>query len=349
MSSSEPQKPLRRSAVNPSQPGLGAPSDAGKPFTAPSQGSDSTAQSGKVDTLVTGDPKVGTQPQSQVGPAPQFKSLGRYTILGELGRGGMGAVYLAEDTVLTRKVALKIPQFEPRKEEQMRARFIREAQLAAQLTHPHICQIYDVGVIDGQLVMAMEYIEGRNLAAFTKPDKLMSARAAVGLVKKIALAVDVAHQKGLVHRDLKPSNIMLSQPDKSKKTIEPKVMDFGLAKSLESTGKQLTHSGMIVGTPCYMSKEQWSGREGQLGPASDVFGLGVILYELLTGQLPYDSDDGEPATAWFVKLVTQPQFLPSERKPGVDSGLEAIVMRSIAKEPEDRYIKGVVSLDCANG
>ncbi len=301
-------------------------------------GSLSVAPPARGNTLLTGDSKVGTQPQSQVSPAPQFKTLGRYKILGELGRGGMGAVYLAEDTVLKRKVALKIPQFEPRKEEQMRARFIREAQLAAQLTHPNICQIYDVGVIDGQLVMAMEYIEGRDLAAFTKPDKLMSARAAVGLVKKIALAVDVAHQKGLVHRDLKPSNIMLSQPDKSKKTVEPKVMDFGLAKSLESTGKQLTHSGMIVGTPCYMSKEQWSGREGQLGPASDVFSLGVILYELLTGQLPYDSDDGEPATAWFVKLVTQPQFLPSERKPGVDPGLEAIVMRSIAKEPEDRYI-----------
>ena len=221
-----------------------------------------------VNTQMTGDPKVGTQPQSISGPAPLFKTLGRYKIIGELGRGGMGAVYLAEDTILRRKVALKIPQFEPRKEEQMRARFIQEAQIAAQLNHPNICRIFDVGVIEDQLVMAMEYIDGRGLDSLTKPDKLVSERQAAGLVRKIALAVEVAHRKGLVHRDLKPSNIMLSQPDKTKKTIEPKVMDFGLAKSLDPTGQKLTHSGMIVGTPCYMSKEQWSDREAQLGPAS---------------------------------------------------------------------------------
>lgn len=290
-----------------------------------------------VNTQMTGDPKVGTQPQSINGPAPQFKTLGRYKVIGELGKGGMGVVYLAEDTTLKRKVALKIPQFEPRKEEQMRARFIQEAQIAAQLNHPNICRIFDVGVIDDQLVMAMEYIDGRGLDSLTKLDKLVSERQAVGLVRKIALAVEVAHRKGLVHRDLKPSNIMLSQPDKSKKTVEPKVMDFGLAKSLEPTEKQLTHSGMIVGTPCYMSKEQWSGKDGNLGPASDVFSLGTILYELLTGHLPFDSDEGEPATAWFVKLVTRPQILPSERKPGIDPGLEAIVMRSIAKDVENRY------------
>ena len=244
-----------------------------------------------VNTQITGDPKVGTQPQSITGPAPLFKTLGRYKVIGELGKGGMGVVYLAEDTTLKRKVALKIPQFEPRKEEQMRARFIQEAQIAAQLNHPNICRIFDVGVIDDQLVMAMEYIDGRGLDSLTKPDKLVSERQAVGLVRKIALAVEVAHRKGLVHRDLKPSNIMLSQPDKTKKTIEPKVMDFGLAKSLDPTGQKLTHSGMIVGTPCYMSKEQWSGKDGNLGPASDVFSLGTILYELLTGKLPFDADE----------------------------------------------------------
>ena len=341
MSSSEPPKPPRRSMVNPSQPGVASPSVVGKSATAPAPGTASppgeAAQASVVNTQMTGDPKIGTQPQSMTGPGPQFKTLGRYTVIGELGRGGMGAVFLAEDTILKRKVALKIPQFEPRKEEQMRARFIREAQLAAQLTHPNICQIYDVGEIDGQLVMAMEYIEGRDLSTFTKPDKLMSARVVVGLVKKIALAVETAHRLGMVHRDLKPSNIMLAQTDKSKKTVEPKVMDFGLAKSLEPTEKQLTHSGMIVGTPCYMSKEQWSGKDGNLGPSSDVFSLGTILYELLTGHLPFDADEGEPATAWFVKLVTREQILPSERKPGIDPGLEAIVMRSIAKDVENRY------------
>ncbi len=152
----------------------------------------------------------------------------------------MGTVYLAEDTILKRQVALKIPQFEPDKAEQMQARFVREAQLAASLSHPNICQVFDVTAIDGQHVMAMEYIDGRTLSAYTKPGKLLPERQAVTLVKKIALAVEIAHQKKMVHRDLKPGNIMLAKPDGSRKGFEPKVMDFGLAKSLGGGGTE-TH------------------------------------------------------------------------------------------------------------
>ncbi len=291
----------------------------------------------KPETLSNARLQVDTQPKSVVNSAPQAKTLGRYMILSELGRGGMGAVYLADDSVLKRKVALKIPQFEPEKAEQMQARFLREAQLAAQLSHPNICQIHDVGVIDGQYVMAMEYIEGKTLAAFAKPGKLLSERQVVSLVKKVALAVEAAHHQGMIHRDLKPGNIMLPKPTPTRKTIEPKVMDFGLAKSLDARTTELTKSGMIVGTPCYMSKEQWSGKDAQLGPPCDVYSLGVILYELLTGSLPYDVEDGEPATSWFVKLVTEPQRRLSERKPDIDAGLDAIVMKAIAKEPSDRF------------
>ncbi len=291
----------------------------------------------RVDTLINASEKVATEPQSLVVPAPQPKVLGRYTVIAELGRGGMGAVYLAQDSILKRKVALKIPQFEPHKAEQMQARFLREAQMVAQLSHPNICQVYDVGIIDAQYVMAMEYIEGKTLGAFTKTGKLLNERHAVVFIKKVALAVEAAHQKGLIHRDLKPGNIMLPKPDPVRKVIEPKVMDFGLAKSLDARTSELTKSGMIVGTPCYMSKEQWSGKEAQLGPECDVYSLGVILYELLTGKMPYDVEAEDPATAWFVKLVTQPQILPSERKPGFDAELEQIVMRAIAKEPQDRY------------
>ncbi len=339
MSSSEPPKPNRRSVINPSQPGLASPAALGESPAKVSEVSPASLPPVKVDTLMTGDAKVATHPQSMVGPAPapQFQTLGRYTIIGELGRGGMGVVYLADDTVLKRKVALKIPQFEPDKAEQMQARFVREAQMAAQLSHINICQIYDVGVIDGQYVMAMEYIDGKTLSGFTKAGKLISERQAVYFVRKVAIAVEAAHQKGLIHRDLKPGNIMLPKADPVTKVIEPKVMDFGLAKSLEARTTELTKSGMIVGTPCYMSKEQWSGRDAQLGPQCDIYSLGIILYELLTGKLPYDVDDEEPATAWFVKLVTQPQIRPTERKPDVDPALDAIVMRAIAKEAPDRY------------
>ncbi len=139
----------------------------------------------------------------------------------------MGAVYLAEDTVLKRRVALKIPQFEASKAEQMQARFLREAQMAAKLSHSNVCQTYDISEIDGQYVMAMEYIDGKTLNAYTKPGKLLSDRLAVSLVRKVALAVEVAHQQGMIHRDLKPGNIMLPKPASTQKKIEPKVMDFG--------------------------------------------------------------------------------------------------------------------------
>jgi len=291
----------------------------------------------KPDTATNADAAASTQPKSVTAPSPVIRTLGRYTILGELGRGGMGAVYLAEDSVLKRKVALKIPQFEPSNAAQFQARFLREAQMAAQLSHPNICRVHDVGVIDGQYVMAMEYIDGRTFAAFTSPEKLLAERQAVLLVKKVALAVEVAHQKGMIHRDLKPGNIMLPKATTTRKTIEPKVMDFGLAKSMDSRTAELTKSGMIVGTPCYMSKEQWSGKDAQLGPPCDVYSLGIILYELLTGKLPYDVEEGEPATAWFVKLITEPQRRVSERKPNIDAALEAIVMKAIAKESADRF------------
>lgn len=291
----------------------------------------------KHDTQMNADAGVSTQPKSLVVGAPTMKTLGRYTILSELGRGGMGAVYLAEDSVLKRKVALKIPQFEPHRAEQMQARFLREAQMAAQLSHSNICHVHDIGVIDGQYVMAMEFIEGKTLAAFTKPEKLLSERQAAVLIRKVALAVEAAHQKGLIHRDLKPGNIMLPKLDHIRKVMEPKVMDFGLAKSLDARTTDLTKSGMIVGTPCYMSKEQWSGKDVQLGPQCDIYGLGIILYELLTGALPYDVEDDEPATSWFVKLVTETQIRLSQRKPDIDAALEKIVMKAIAIDPADRF------------
>ncbi len=291
----------------------------------------------KVDTLLNGDAGVSTEPKSLVGQDVELTTLGRYEVLSELGRGGMGAVYLANDTILKRKVALKIPQFEPSKAEPMKARFRREAEMAAQLNHPNICQVYDVSEIDGRFVMAMEYIPGRTLATYTKPDKLLGTRQAVMQVRRVAQTMELAHQKGMIHRDLKPGNIMLCRPDPNRKTIEPKIMDFGLAKRAESQGEALTKTGEILGTPCYMSKEQWSARETELGPSVDIYSLGVILYELLTGHLPFDVHQEEPPTTWFVRLVTDRPTKPSQHKPDIDSALEQIVMKAIAVEAVDRY------------
>jgi formylglycine-generating enzyme required for sulfatase activity/serine/threonine protein kinase len=291
----------------------------------------------RFDTQMFGDPRIATEPRIARDRSEQPQTLGRYRIVRELGRGGMGAVYLADDTVLKRKVALKIPQFDPSVAEEMQTRFLREAQLAAQLSHPNICSIYDVGIIDGRLVMAMEYVEGRTLTVLTRPEKLAPEKQVVALVRKIALAVEAAHFKGLVHRDLKPQNIMLARTDPVRKLVEPKVMDFGLAKSLDAADTKLTRSGMIVGTPCYMSKEQWTNKAGEIGPAADVYSLGVVLYELLSGALPYDSEPGEPAVSWIVKLHTQPQIRLGERVPAISPALETVVMKAIAKDVSERY------------
>ncbi len=276
-------------------------------------------------------------PSDSTDPVPQSPLIGRYKILSELGRGGMCAVYLAEDTVLNRKVALKIQQCEPRKEEQMRARFIQEGQLAAQLNHPNICRIYDVVIINDKLVMAMEYMKGKTLTEYTKADRLVSERHAVHLVRKIAMAMEYVHQKGLVYLYLTPSTILLHQLDNVPTIVEPKIMGLQAARSRSGADDGMSNRSMICGTPTYMPKEQWSGRETQLGPQCDIYSLGIILYELLTGKLPYDVDDGEPPTAWFVKIVTQPQIRPRERKPEINKDLEAIVMRAITKEATDRY------------
>jgi len=156
-------------------------------------------------------------------------------------------------------------------------------------------------------------------------------------VRRVAQTMELAHQRGMIHRDLKPGNIMLFRPDPNRKTIEPKIMDFGLAKRSDSQGEALTKTGEILGTPCYMSKEQWSARETELGPSVDIYSLGVILYELLTGKLPFAVHREEPPTTWFVRLVTDKPTKPSQHKPEIHPALEQIVMKAIAVEAENRY------------
>src|SRR5579862_6774169 len=254
--------------------------------------------------------------------------FGRYRIERILGQGAMGTVYLAEDTQLHRQVALKTPQFEEDAVDEILERFYREARLAATLRHSHICPVYDVGELDGIHYITMAYIEGRPLSDFVKPNVPQSEQQILIVVGKIAQALQEAHENGIVHRDLKPSNIMIDRRG------EPVIMDFGLAwqaRSGEDT--RLTQTGMIVGSPAYMSPEQVEGEPDKIGPAADQYGLGVILYELLTGKVPFN---GSLATIMGQILTKKPQP-PSQIRTGLDPRIDAVCLKMMAKSPSDRF------------
>jgi serine/threonine protein kinase len=255
-------------------------------------------------------------------------TFGRYRILKSVGEGAMGSVYLAHDTQLDRKVALKIPKFDSKSESKHIDRFLREARSAATLNHPNICQVFDVGEIDGTHFMTMAYIAGNTLQDFVNPEKPQRDRNVANVVRKIALALHEAHINGLVHRDVKPGNIMIDPRN------EPIVMDFGLARQIdEEDDARLTRDGAILGSPAYMSPEQIEGKADKLGPPSDIYSLGVILYELLTGNLPFQ---GSVASIIGQILAKEPDS-PLKQRPDMSPRLAAICAKAMAKKPKDRY------------
>jgi WD40 repeat protein/predicted Ser/Thr protein kinase len=252
---------------------------------------------------------------------------GRYRILRQLGEGGMGVVYLAHDSALDRQVALKVPHFTARTNAAVLERFHREARAAATLQHPNICPVFDVGARDGVHYLSMAYIEGQPLSALVRGSQgLPDARAAC-LVHKIALAMAEAHRHGIVHRDLKPSNIMINSAG------EPVLMDFGLAQRAQPGEGRLTQSGMALGTPAYMPPEQIEGDHEAIGPRSDVYSLGVILYELLTGKLPFRGQ----GLALLSQILTKPPLPLKQARPGVHPRLAALCAKAMAKQPKDRF------------
>ncbi len=254
------------------------------------------------------------------------EQFGRYRILKQLGKGGMGSVYLAHDTELDRKVALKVPHFTEAEGKNVRDRFYREARSAATLHHANICPVYDVGEMDGTLYLTMAYIEGESLSRFVDPNKPLTQRQVATLVRKLALALQEAHSRGVIHRDLKPSNVMIS------KRGEPVVMDFGLARRTTKGEVRLTQTGAIIGTPAYMSPEQVNGDLEAMGPQSDVYSLGVILYELLAGRLPFEG----PMASVLAQIIAKEPVPPSMIRPGVDPALEAVCLKAMAKSIPDR-------------
>ncbi len=252
--------------------------------------------------------------------------FGRYRILRELGAGAMGTVFLAHDSQLDRQVALKTPSFAGAKDDDLVTRFYREARAAAKLQHRNICPVYDVGEIDGRHFISMAFVKGRCMSEFIKPDRLPPPKTSAILVHRLALALAEAHHHNVIHRDLKPANIMIDAKR------QPVVMDFGLARQTDIESR-VTQTGMAVGTPAYMPPEQIQGKLDEVGPTADIYSLGVILYELLTGQLPFQ---GQIAKVVY-GIVHEEPVAPSRIRREIDAELEAICGKMMAKKIGDRF------------
>jgi len=251
-------------------------------------------------------------------------NLGPYRIVAEAGRGGMASVYKAHQAALARYVAIKVlPDFFAT-EPGFRERFQQEAVAVAQLRHPNILAIFDYGDTDGLTYIVTEFVDGGTLAE--QMGKPLPLEYAVEILNPIAGALDYAHRRGVLHRDIKPSNVLLQHDG------TPVLSDFGLAKMMMSSTQGLTQSGMIVGTPEYMSPEQCAGEE--LTPAADQYSLAVIAYEALTGRVPFTA-----ATPVAVLMAQMQNALPPPRtiNPDISDGVAAVLLKGLAKEPGDRY------------
>ena len=267
------------------------------------------------------------------------KSIGRYEIISEIGHGAMGVVYLAHDPRIDRRVAIKtihalevLPDGEA---EEVRQRFTREAQAAGRLQHPGIVTIFDVGEQGGTYFIAMEYIEGFTLEAYARKENLLPATRTLDLIVQACDALDYAHQMHIIHRDIKPANMMLL------KNGRLKITDFGLAKNPHTS---LTQEGILIGTPNYMSPEQVMGRP--LDGRTDLFSLAAVLYELLTGERPFP---GETVTTIIYRILNEHPAPPQGINRGIPPAVGQVLMKALAKEPENRYQTGAQLAEALQG
>jgi len=262
---------------------------------------------------------------------------GQFEVVQKIGTGGMGSVYKASQPAMNRMVAIKIlhPKLANRKD--LTSRFRREARAMSQLSHPNTAKVFMYGELeDGSLYIVMELLEGKNLNQTVRREGPLSVQRAIPVLMQVCSALQEAHEMGIVHRDLKPENIFLCQ--QGGLTDYPKVLDFGLAKVTERQMRPgsliLTQEGMVFGTPEFMSPEQAQGKT--LDARSDIYSLAVILYEALTGKLPFDAST---PMQYIQKHVIEPPIPLSERKPEVafPAGLDEVIAKALEKKPEDRY------------
>lgn len=257
--------------------------------------------------------------------------LGRYVIERRIGRGAMGAVYLAKDPRINRAIALKaIPiekEFEDEELKEARLRFYREAESAGRLTHPNIITVFDAGEEKGLAYIAMEYVPGIPLRDFTDPKKLLAPKRALELAASTAEALDYAHNQGVIHRDIKPANLLYNPKEGSLK-----ISDFGVARMTDNNS---TKTGIVLGTPMYMSPEQLGAED--LTGLSDLFSLGVTLYELLVGEVPFRASN---IAVLMTKITTEDPAPVSSRRAGIPPSVDAVLAKALAKRPSDRFSCG---------
>jgi serine/threonine-protein kinase len=312
--------------------------------------------------LETAETLPGAPTASQL---PAASQIGRFLIRRELGRGGFGVVFLAFDPRLGREVALKVPREASLLSPQLRERFRQEGRVAANLDHPNIVQVFEAGETAGICYIASAYCPGADLAAWLGKHALdVPADEAAAFVATLARAMAHAHDRGVLHRDLKPANILLQKQEAEKEKLKlssdatspesanagealsitefiPKITDFGLAKLLEDQVGELaipnpTQSGAIIGTPAYMAPEQAAGAKEAVGPAADIFALGAILYEVLTGRPPFQ---GETHLDILLEVRTADPLSPRKLRPRLPRDLETICLKCLAKEPSRRYLQ----------
>jgi serine/threonine-protein kinase len=250
-----------------------------------------------------------------------------YEVLEVLGAGGMGKVYKARNVRLNRCCAIKMILAGAHASPQEAERFRVEAEAAARLQHPNIVQIYEVGLADGCPFLVLEYVEGGSLERRLQ-GRPMPPRHAAAMVRSLAAAMHYAHQHNIVHRDLKPANILLTADG------VPKIADFGLAKRLDERGTGPTRSGSVLGTPSYMAPEQAEGRSSRIGPATDVYSLGAILYEMITGRPPFEAPT---LLETLEKVRGEEPARPRQEHPDIPADLETICLKCLQKKPADRY------------
>ena len=258
------------------------------------------------------------------------EKFGQYRVLKLIGKGGMGSVFLAEDPLLNRRVAIKTLRAELASNEVSKERFLREAKIVSALKHEHIVTIYSVGEEYGIPYLAMEYLEGCSLEDVIQKKKKLNWVQIIRLGREIARALCVAHAQNLIHRDIKPANIWLETIDKKTGKIRIKILDFGLARYVEQTNG-FTQAGMVVGTPHYISPEQARGKD--LDSRSDLFSLGVVLYRLSTKKFPFDGPD---TLALLTALAVDTPKPIHELNPEAPAAFDELVMKLLAKCPDDR-------------
>jgi eukaryotic-like serine/threonine-protein kinase len=274
---------------------------------------------------------------------PSVQSVGRFQIKSEIGRGAFGHVYLAYDPVLDREIALKVPRIEARRRDLVR-RFLREAQTAAKLHHPHIVTVFEADLAGDTLYIASEYVPGQTLAERCRAD-WPSPRQSVQWIHELAGALAYAHKHGIIHRDIKPSNILIDAAGRAR------ITDFGLAKRLTADDPEwlrlaaiqaeqggdasITREGIVLGTPSYMAPEQARGKSKHTGPHTDQYSLGVVFYELLSGKVPYEGQLTKVLAQVASARVKPPPIRRFNSR--VPADLEAVALKAMRKNPLNRY------------